>query len=380
MIMKTIAPNSLNHYLKDKQKNPLISSDTSIPIGSEEEVLGLLSKCLINPSAEYPKPDEVISIGSNGKVTPVCTRQSISGIIGKAKGGKTALATLFAATVLNGSTGDGMVSLISKANGKVLFFDTEQSQHQASLTATRIAKIASDAHSDRLKYYSLRGQGPKTSLTLINAALKQEEDTALVIIDGGRDIVFDINNPSEATIVMTELLSLSSQYDIHICIVLHQNKGDTNARGHFGTELTNKSETVISVNKHPGKAGISIVKPDVTRGFSFDGFMVQRDENGNPYILDMPFGNGDTKDNLIEEIDDATHIEAIKSAFAEIQAKRYGEAWKSIQNQFHVMGKSIGDSKAKSLLSHYRQKGWIVKENHEKGYPSYKSSLPDEPV
>mgnify|MGYP007001916110 CR=1 FL=1 len=36
---------------------------------------------------------------------------------------------------------------------------------------------------------------------------------------------------------------------IHIFTVLHENKIDNNVRGHIGTELQNKSETVISVRK-----------------------------------------------------------------------------------------------------------------------------------
>ena len=36
---------------------------------------------------------------------------------------------------------------------------------------------------------------------------------------------------------------------IHIHTILHQNKGDENARGHIGTELNNKAETVLLVEK-----------------------------------------------------------------------------------------------------------------------------------
>lgn len=34
---------------------------------------------------------------------------------------------------------------------------------------------------------------------------------------------------------------------IHIHTILHQNKNDENARGHIGTELNNKAETVMQV-------------------------------------------------------------------------------------------------------------------------------------
>ena len=39
------------------------------------------------------------------------------------------------------------------------------------------------------------------------------------------------------------------EYDLHIHCVLHLNKGDNNVRGHIGTEMSNKAETVLVINK-----------------------------------------------------------------------------------------------------------------------------------
>ena len=44
---------------------------------------------------------------------------------------------------------------------------------------------------------------------------------------------------------------------IHIHTILHQNKGDENARGHIGTELNNKAETVLLVEKDKNDCDIS---------------------------------------------------------------------------------------------------------------------------
>jgi len=46
---------------------------------------------------------------------------------------------------------------------------------------------------------------------------------------------------------------------IHIHTILHQNKGDENARGHIGTELNNKAETVLLVEKDKSNGDISNV-------------------------------------------------------------------------------------------------------------------------
>lgn len=63
-------------------------------------------------------------------------------------------------------------------------------------------------------------------------------DVGLLIIDGIRDLMYDINSPSESTDLINLLMRWSSGYDLHIHTVLHLNKGDDNTRGHIGTELT----------------------------------------------------------------------------------------------------------------------------------------------
>ena len=40
--------------------------------------------------------------------------------------------------------------------------------------------------------------------------------------------------------------------------LLHQNKGDEHARGHIGTELSNKAETVLQVEKDEKNPGVSL--------------------------------------------------------------------------------------------------------------------------
>ena len=72
-------------------------------------------------------------------------------------------------------------------------------------------------------------------------------------------MVHDINNPGESTTVISYLMTWPGERDIHIHTVLHQNKGDENARGHIGTELSNKAETWLQVEKDENNLDISMV-------------------------------------------------------------------------------------------------------------------------
>ena len=69
-----------------------------------------------------------------------------------------------------------------------------------------------------------------------------------------------INSPSESLDIINELMRWSSYYELHIHTVLHLNKGDDNTRGHIGTELNNKAETILQISKNNENGKISDVR------------------------------------------------------------------------------------------------------------------------
>ena len=70
----------------------------------------------------------------------------------------------------------------------------------------------------------------------------------LVVIDGIKDLVTDINDAIQATIIMEQLMALAQAHHCCIVNVLHQNKSeaDHNMRGSIGTELSNKAFEVYT--------------------------------------------------------------------------------------------------------------------------------------
>lgn len=73
----------------------------------------------------------------------------------------------------------------------------------------------------------------------------------LVILDGIRDLVSDINDGTVAQDMMEKLMKAAQQYNCCIVCVLHQNKsGDSrDPRGWLGTELLNKAYDVFATEK-----------------------------------------------------------------------------------------------------------------------------------
>ena len=108
----------------------------------------------------------------------------------------------------------------------------------------RIIPLAGDINGfDECFYsYNLRGLGCETRRELMEVAINSLHPD-LVIIDGIKDLVTDINDAIQATQIMEQLMMLAQKNNCCIVNVLHQNKSeaDHNMRGSIGTELTNKA-------------------------------------------------------------------------------------------------------------------------------------------
>jgi len=72
-----------------------------------------------------------------------------------------------------------------------------------------------------------------------------------VIVDGVADLCHDPNDPAEAFGLVEELHRLAIKYDCPIVLILHLNPGSlTNkTRGHLGSQLERKAESVIQLEK-----------------------------------------------------------------------------------------------------------------------------------
>ena len=210
-------------------------------------------------------------------------RGELVAVAGKAKSGKTFfLSLLMAAGRFNGN-GNGNVNLNANlnlngnGNGnegqmplerireeplRVLWYDTEQSQQSTQdILVNRIGKMvegsategASSASQEALQNlyaFNVRMASWDERLRMfmdVVAYLKPD----LVVLDGVRDLLSDINDGREAQSMTERLMQLAQQHKCCIVCVLHQNKSgaDNTMRGWIGTELTNKVFEVYNCEK-----------------------------------------------------------------------------------------------------------------------------------
>ena len=141
---------------------------------------------------------------------------------------------------------------------RVLWYDTEQSkQSTLDILKNRIMPLyrqtageESVFPEERLLVFNVRESERQNRKDLLYAAISHYHPD-LVIIDGIRDLVGDINDGVAAQDIMEELMRTAQREKCCIVCVLHQNKASESRdpRGWLGTELLNKAFDVFATEK-----------------------------------------------------------------------------------------------------------------------------------
>ena len=199
--------------------------------------------------------------------------------------------------------------------------------------------------------------------------MRKYEGVGLVIIDGIRDLMYDINNGKEATDVMTVLMAWTSVYDLHIHTVLHLNKNDNNPRGHIGTELENKAETVLIISKNLQNNNISEVKPMHMRDKEFTTFAFHIDDDRLP-VLDSSMSVTVVKprEKSLVSLDNEVHKDILCRLFEEHAPSKYSELVELVSQSYEAAGYKRGMNGIKNLLKLLTSKGIIVRDGDVYAY------------
>lgn len=341
----------------------------------------LRDKLRIDLTEEVPPPPSVIEVQHKDDLLRFITLGNFSMIIGKAKSRKTFFISLVAASFLKGKLFmNKFLRRFTPGKTKLILFDTEQGLYDVHLLAKKIMLLTGIDTTPLIEVYHLRTLDTKARIDFIEEVLYNTEELAMVIIDGIRDLVYDINSPEEATHTANRLLKWTEEANIHIMTILHQNKGDANGRGHLGTELTNKAESVLSITRDPNNKEWSIITPEYFRGKEFDSFAFKIAEDGLPVILDefmQPPEEAKNKAVIAHQIHDVTHKDILISMFDKNKEPKWKDMIIQIKLGFQQMGINFGDNKAGEFLSYYQSRGWVAKDSTTLGrYPHYTLTTP----
>lgn len=251
-----------------------------------------LSSLIIDLSEQLPDPQPIVRIWGN----LIASRSNVSTVVGLAKSRKTFLTAAVASGFLSSSD---FLGFDTPATGKVVHIDTEQSRAHVHKVARRILRsigLPTNRNHDQLVVAALRELTPDQRKDATGEILRRYKPD-LLILDGVADLCNDPNDLHESETLVCELMRWSCEYDNHILCVLHSNPGGDKARGHLGSALLRKSETVMLVK---ADGDTSVVSPQYCRNEPFTEFAFQINASGLPELCGIPAPQ--LKENVFAEI------------------------------------------------------------------------------
>lgn len=249
-------------------------------VQADTEIMAALLGSKLDLSQNIPDPEPVILQND----TVMLTKGNFSAVVGAAKSRKTFFVTAVAGAYLCPDEYLGMHA--PKDAGNVLYIDTEMATGHVGRVAKRIHRIAgldTNKNSPKLNVLCLREYTPEQRKSIFELAVEYY-NPQLVILDGVADLVDDVNNPGASSEVVTLLLRLTKEKNIHIMTIVHTNPGADKPRGHLGSDVMRKAEGLYIV-KSDGDT--STVKVERCRDIAVNDFAFFIDSTGLPQLTEI---------------------------------------------------------------------------------------------
>ena len=344
---------------------------TDTIILSPEELTAYMAESTISVTSTYDHSPVVLMVDD----TVIGTLGNFSASIGKAKSKKTFNVSAIVASALSGSTVLHYRSTFPKNKQKILYIDTEQGRYHCQQVLKRILRLADlpeYKNPDNLIMLALRKFSPKLRLAIVEQAIGTIPDLGLVIIDGIRDFLYDINSSSESTDIISKFMQWTDDRQIHIHTVLHQNKNDEHARGHIGTELNNKAETIMQVEVDKDDKTISCVEVIHIRDREFEPFAFRINECALPELVESYISKEKklgrpTKEPFepYKEIPESIHRAALDAIFADGNITGYDNYLERLKDGYGLQGVKLGHNKAVKVATFLGNKRMVIKKGKE---------------
>lgn len=268
-----------------------VQSDEPI-IQPLKEAAKRLEKAFIDVDAKIEFPPVAISIGShqvkgNTYPTAFATYGNFSALMAASKARKTFFKSLLVASFVSSNTNNFTKSILGhkKKEGFILDFDTEQSRFHAQNVFKRIKEMTGSKR-ENYKPFAMREFSVSERIETIEYALYESEykdNIQFVIIDGIGDLVRDVNDIKEATFIVEKLMRWTSDKNCHILNIIHTNPGTNKPKGHLGTFIMQKAETIAQL-EYVNERESNISFP-YTRNYPIESLVMGVDDNHLPYIV-----------------------------------------------------------------------------------------------
>ena len=363
------------------------------------ERLAHLEQRRITPDKELPPMEFLFRLF--GK--PCFPRGELVGLTGKPKSGKTFISSILMTLCFR----EEVLTMLRESPEplRVLWYDTEQSDESTQdILKNRIIPMIGDSlpieeegWGEGLPFhvFNVRQDQWRERLPLLEAAIERFKPD-LVILDGIRDLINDINDGVLAQDTVERLMHLASEQHCCIACILHQNKSaeDKNLRGWIGTELTHKAFEVYECEKSEDRIFSFCQK--LTRKYDIlDTLKYIVDEQGIPQLASIEkvleseqrqrqqtnSSRPDLNRAYIIDWDGNKPVFDLPTVFADAMPEE-GKLYiaKDMQQEVMKLTNITSPYFYNTLREQALKDGLVIKTNNEHGYVAYYRPLPNVPA
>ena len=180
---------------------------------------------------------------SKGGIMTLCAKSGI---------GKSSVMEAFISSHLNAESDSLGVNLfLQEEHSKILFIDTERSKWEVHSAWSKLMKRANlkeeDTAVDDVIYASVKRLNVEQKRQYIDSILELNNDIGLVVFDGASDFLNNTNDMVESNKFIEWINNFND--NIALAFTIHTNPTDDKPRGHLGSELCRKSESVLNANR-----------------------------------------------------------------------------------------------------------------------------------
>ena len=283
---------------------------------------------------EIPEPNPIVSIDNHTISTP----GNLTMLSGNSKAGKSAFCSVIIAGAIRGHKYyyDGFEPLYIDGNEEkkaVIHIDTEQAKHNhyqnlknAVLKRSNLEELPEYLYSYNIREMEIKDRQKFTEDLFLEASTKSG-GIHLAVIDGLADYINSVNDEQEANSIVHFFEKLSIKYNCPVVTIVHLNPNSNKERGHLGSQLQRKAESVLQIKK--GEDEISYCEPYLLRNASnlevpIIQFEYDKDKKFHIYA--------GTKDKSDEQSNNSKKLkEIVKEVFSK-EPKQYKEAIKQIMD------------------------------------------------
>lgn len=255
------------------ENNQLHSPEESLELQRKFNFAAFLKRfSRLQISARKPEPqlDPIIAI--NG--CSVATEGNIIVVSGAPKSAKSSFIYILLAEAIKilGTIIDGLTGLYVAENsfGKaVIHIDSEQSrsQHYKSFINGILKRANLLTEPENFLSYNIRELNLTTYKNVVReiflAGFERFGGIHLAVIDGGADFIASVNDEVSSNAIVHFFEALAIEFKTAIIIIIHLNPGGDKQRGHLGSQLQRKAESVLVVKRN---GSVSHIEPQFLRG------------------------------------------------------------------------------------------------------------------